>query len=109
MAAPVTTKGVLACAHQGALSLGAASKLTVEGDPVQTFSASYTGSYAGCTSNSGQCTTTTPFPAAANPGSAVKLTISSAPALLSTLTANTTPAGTPLKSVDPGQTKLTAS
>lgn len=47
--------------------------------------------------------------ACGNPGSATKVTVGGTPALLDQLTANTMPAATPLQSIDPGQTKLTAS
>ena len=111
--APVTSKGIFSCAHSGTMSLQATSKLTVDTHPVQTFSSGgYTGSYDNCKNPQnagGQCASTTPVPPTGNPGSATKLTIGSSPALLSELTANTMPAATPLQSVDPGQTKLTAS
>ena len=113
MAAPVTSKGSLSCAHGGTMSLQAASKLTLNGDPVQAFSpGGYSGSYDKCTypeNSGGPCAQTTPVPPAGNPGSATKLTVGGSPALLSQLTANTMPAGTPLQAVAPGQAKLTAS
>ena len=119
MAAPVTGNGSLTCAHGGTLSLTAAGKLTAggEGNPVQVFSsAGYQGSYTGCanpTNSGGPCTSTVPLPAEANPVSATRLTIGGSPALLSSLTANTLPAGAPvgvpLQNITPGQTKLTAS
>jgi len=112
MAAPVTSKGVFSCAHKGTMSLSAASKLTVGGNPVQVFSSGgYTGAYGGCQNPQnagGPCASTVPAPPP-NPGSAAKLTTAGLPALLSGLTANTLPAGVSLTSVDPGQTKLTAS
>lgn len=71
MVPPVTSKGVFTCAHQGTMSLQATSKLTVQGNPVQSFSsAGYTGDYENCANpknNGPQCASTTPVPPAEIP------------------------------------------
>jgi hypothetical protein len=112
---PVTPKGTFTCAHSGTAHPAGTSKLTVADQPVLPFSAADAlMAYEKCTNPDnagGKCAKTIPMPAVANPGAAVHLTVGGAPALLDALTANTNPPappGTPLASVKPGQTRLTA-
>ena len=111
MAYPVTTGGSFTCANKGSPTLSSQAKLTIEGNPALPFSAaSALGPYTGCTYNvsgvTGPCTTTT----VVSGGSATKLTVGAAPALLDSIQAT---AGTPpppaAVTVNAGQTKLTAS
>ena len=111
MANPVTVNGSLTCANGGKPTLSSSAKLTVSNNAVIPFSSllSFT-PYTGCNYSSGNtvgpCTQTT----VVSPGSAQKLTVGGAPALLDNLTANagSPPPPAPI-TVDAGQQKLTAS